>query len=205
MTDMPGEHPLPHPELQAQIPLVFKLKIGDVLYRHHQSVHDPIYFGMSGNYRFDDPDSPTRASFGVLYAGGDTHCCFIESCGSTTGVPAVSGAYLDAREIARLELTEELRFIDLASSGGLTRLGADARLVTGSYKVAQRWSAALRLHPSKPDGIRYLSRHDPTRVAYAIFTRPRATFNVTSLGSLMASTNRTTLNQLLRDYNVDLI
>src|SRR6267142_3257480 len=76
-----------------------------------------------------------------------------ESCGSTTGVPAVSGAYLDAREIARLELTEELRFIDLAGSGGLTHIGADARLLTGAYKVAQRWAAALRLHPSKPDGI----------------------------------------------------
>jgi hypothetical protein len=205
MTDMPGEHPLPHLELHTQTPLIFTLKSGDVLYRHHQSVHDPIYFGISGNYRFDDPDCSTKASFGVLYTGGDMHCCFIESCGSTTGVPAVSGAYLDAREIARLELTEELRFIDLASSGGLTRLGADARLVTGSYKIAQRWSAALRLHPSKPDGIRYLSRHDPTRVAYAIFTRPRTTFNVTSLGSLTASTNRTTLNQVLRDYNVDLI
>jgi hypothetical protein len=205
MTDMPGEHPLPHPELQVQIPLIFKLKVGDVLYRHHQSAYDPIYFGMSGNYRFDDPDCPTRASFGVLYAGEDPHCCFIESCGSTTGVPAVSGAYLDAREIARIELTEELRFVDLASSGGLTHVGADARLVTGSYKVAQRWSAALRLHPSKPDGIRYPARHDPTRVAYAIFTRPRSSFKVSSLGSLTASSNRALLSQLLSDYKVDLI
>ena len=205
MTDIPGEHPLPHPELHAQTPLIFSLKIGAVLYRQHPSVHDPIYFGMSGNYRFDDPDCPTGAPFGILYAGGDPHCCFIESCGSTTGVPAVSGAYLDAREIARLELTEELRFIDLASSGGLTHVGADARLVTGSYKVAQRWSAALRLHPSKPDGIRYPARHDPTRVAYAIFTRPRSTFIATSLGPLTASSNRALLNQLLHDYNVDLI
>jgi RES domain len=205
MTGMPGEHPLPHPGLNAQKPLIFTLRPGDVLYRHHQSILDPIFFGMSGDYRFDDPDCPTSAAFGVLYAGEDPHCCFIESCGLTTGVPAVSGAYLDAREIARLELTEELRFVDLASSGGLTHVGADARLVTGSYKVAQRWSAALRLHPSKPDGIRYLARHDPTRVAYAIFTRPRSTFNVTSLSSLTAPSNRALLNQLLTDYNVDLI
>ncbi len=205
MTDMPGEHPLPHPELHVQTPLIFTLKVGDVLYRHHQSAHDPIYFGMSGNYRFDDPDCPTVACFGVLYAGEDPQCCFIESCGSTTGVPAVSGAYLDAREIARLQLTEELRFVDLASSGGLAHIGADARLVTGSYKVAQRWSAALRLHPSKPDGIRYPARHDPTRVAYAIFTRPSSSFKVSSLGSLTASSNRPLLSQLLRDYNVDLI
>jgi hypothetical protein len=112
------------------------------------------------NYRFDDPDCPTDASFGVLYVGEDPHCCFIESCGSTTGVPAVSGAYLDAREIARIELTEELRFVDLASSGGLTHVGTGARLVTGSFTVAQRWSAALRLHPFKPDGIRYPAWHD---------------------------------------------
>jgi hypothetical protein len=122
------------------------------------------------------PVSPSVASFGVLYVGADPHCCFIE-----------------------------LRFVDLASSGGLTHIGADARLVTGSYKIAQRWSASLRFHPSKPDGIRYPARHDPTRVAYAIFTRPRSAFIVTSLGSLMAPSNRTLLNQLLRDYNVDLI
>lgn len=205
MIDAPGDHPLPHAELHSQKPLIFTLGPGEVLYRHHQSIHDPIYFGRSGNYRFDDPNCPTGPSFGVLYVGADPHCCFIESCGSTTGVPAVSGDYLSSREIARLELTEELRFIDLVSSGGLTHIGADARLVTGSYKVAQRWSAALRLHPSKPDGIRYLARHDPTRVAYAIFTRPRSAFIVTSLGSLMAPSNRTLLNQLLRDYNVDLI
>ena len=117
----------------------------------------------------------------------------------------MSGAYLDARSIAKLELTEELRFIDLASSGGLTHVGADGRLFTGSYKVAQRWSAALRLHPAKPDGLRYRSRHDPTRIACAIFARPHSTFNVSSMGSLTAYANRGLLNELLRDYNVDLI
>lgn len=205
MIDPPGDHPLPHPELHSQTPLILSLSPGDVLYRHHQSAHDPIYFGMSGKYRFDAPDCATGASFGVLYAGADCHCCFIESCGATTGVPAVSGAYLDNREIARMELTEELKFVDLVTSGGLTHIGADARLVTGSYRVAQEWSAALRSHPSKPDGIRYPARHDMTRVAYAIFTRPRTAFRVTSLGSLTAPSNRALLNQLLHDYNVDLI
>ena len=205
MIDAPGDHPLPHPELHSQKPLIFTLRPGEVLYRHHQSIDDPIYFGKAGNYRFDDPDCPAGASFGVLYVGADPHCCFIESCGSTTGVPAVSGDYLSSREIAKFELTEQLTFIDLVSSGGLTHVGADARLVTGSYNIAQRWSAALRLHPSKPDGIRYPARHDPTRIAYAIFERPRSAFIVTSMGSLMAPSNRALLNQLLRDYNVDLI
>lgn len=205
MIDPPGDHPLPHAGLNSQAPLIFTLPPGAVLYRHHQSIHDPIYFGTSGNYRFDDPACATGASFGVLYAGEDVHCCFIESCGSTTGAPAVSGAYLGAREIAKIQLTAELRLIDLATSGGLTHVGADARLVTGSYKVAQKWSAALRVHPEEPDGIRYPARHDVTRVAYAIFTRPRSAFRVTSLGSLMAPKNRALLNQLLRDYHVELI
>jgi hypothetical protein len=205
MTDPPGEHPLPHPELNSQTPLIFTLTPGDFLYRHHQSIHNPIYFGTTGRYRFDDPNCATGATFGMLYVGADPHCCFIESCGSTTGVPAVSGDYLASHEIAKLQLAEELRLVDLASSGGLTRVGADARLLSGSYKIAQQWSAALRLHPSKPDGIRYLARHDPTRVAYAIYTRPASTFVVSSLGSLMAPSNRSLLNQLLRDYNVDLI
>jgi hypothetical protein len=29
MTDVPGEHPLPHPELQVQTPLIFTLKVGE--------------------------------------------------------------------------------------------------------------------------------------------------------------------------------
>ena len=40
----------------TQAPLIFILKMGDVLYRHHQSALDPIYFGTSGTNRFDAPD-----------------------------------------------------------------------------------------------------------------------------------------------------
>jgi len=205
MTDHPGDHPLPHPELASQTPLIFTLKKGEVLYRHHVAAHSPVHFGTTGNNRFDDPHCPADHTFGVLYVGADPHCCFIESCGPTTGVPAVSGAYLDARAMASLELTEDLRFIDLYSTGGLTRIGADGRLFTGSYKIAQQWSAALRAHPSKPAGIRYPSRHDHTRVAYAIYSRPVSSFKVGSLGSLMAPANRSLLNDILTLYKVELL
>jgi hypothetical protein len=205
MTDEPGDHPLPHPQFASQTPLVYIAKAGDLLYRHHRIGKDPVYFGTSGAHRFDDPDCPRGHAFGVLYAGEYPQCCFIESCGGTTGVPAVSGAYLDARAMATLGLTEDLRFIDLFSTGGLTRIGADGRLFTGSYKVAQHWSAALKAHPSKPDGIRYPSRHDHTRIAYAIFSRSPTTFKVGSLGSLMAPANRALLNDILRLYHVELL
>ena len=99
MIDPPGDHPPPHAELTAQHPLIFTVPAGGVLYRHHQKNHDPVYFGKTGDFRFDDPDCPAPGCFGVLYAGGDPECCLLESCGTTTGVPAVSGAYLDARHL----------------------------------------------------------------------------------------------------------
>lgn len=205
MTDQPGDHPLPHPELASQMPLIFTVKKGDVLYRHHLTGRNPVYFGTTGNNRFDDPECPAAHVFGVLYAGQDPHCCFIESCGATTGVPAVSGAYLEARSMATLELSENLRFTDLFSTGGLTRIGADGRLFTGSYKIAQQWSRALRTHPSKPDGIRYPSRHDHTRAAYAIYSRPVSSFKVGTMGSLMAPSNKGLLNEILALYQVELL
>ena len=205
MIDLPGDHPPPHSELVAQHPLIFTVLAGEVLYRHHQKAHKPIYFGKTGDYRFDDPDCPKPGCFGVLYACADPECCLLESCGTTTGVPAVSAAYLDARAIARMELTGPLRFIDLVDEGGLASIGADGRLATGSYKVAQQWSAALKNHPCKPDGIRYRSRHAPERIAYAIYERRPGSFKVTSMGSFTDPSNEALFKRILKTYNFALI
>ena len=205
MIDPPGDHPLPHPQLDSQQPIIFVVHEGEILYRHHQTLHDPIFFGMTGTNRFDDPNCPSPGSFGVLYAGADPECCLLESCGSTTGVPAVTGAYLDARQIARIELTEDLRFVDLVEPGGLTNIGADGRLFTGSHKIAQRWSAALKNHPTKPDGIRYRSRRAPERIAYAIYSRSPASFAVSSMGSFTDPANEYLFKTILKTYKLALI
>jgi hypothetical protein len=68
MIDLPGDHPLPHAELASQDPLIFVVSAGEILYRHHQQIKDPVYFGKKGAYRFDDPQCPTPGCFGVLYA-----------------------------------------------------------------------------------------------------------------------------------------
>jgi hypothetical protein len=203
--DLPGDHPPPHAQLAAQHPLILTLLAGEILYRHHKKFNDPVYFGKKGYYRFDDPDCPASGCFGVLYAGADPECCLLESSGETTGVPAVSGAYLDARAIARMELTGSLRFIDLVNDGGLASIGADGRLGTGSYKVAQQWSAALKNHPCKPDGIRYRSRHAPERIAFAIYERPPSTFSLTSMGSFTDPANEALFKRILKTYNFALI
>jgi hypothetical protein len=91
------------------------------------------------------------------------------------------------------------------SEGGLASIGADGRLATGSYTVAQQWSAALNKHPCEPDGIRYRSRHAPERVAYAIYERPPTIFKVTSMGSFTDPSNEALFKRTLKTYNFALI
>ncbi len=175
------------------------------MYRHHQKAHDAIYYGKKGAYRFDDPMCPDSGAFGVLYAGDSPECCLMESIPPHQGVPAVTGAYLDARAIAEMELTESLRFLDLVSAGGLASIGADGSLTDGNYKVAQQWSAALKNHPCKPDRLRHRSRHAPELVAYAIFERSKRTFKVKTLGSFTDPSNAKLFGHVLKTYNIALI
>lgn len=49
------------------------------------------------------------------------------------------------------------------------RIGADARLFSGSHRVSQLWSKAFHRHPCKADGILYPSRLDPLRHAIVLF------------------------------------
>jgi hypothetical protein len=81
----------------------------------------------------------------------------------------VPKAQLKSAGLAKIRILETLRFLDMVTSGGLTRLGAESSLTSGSgYKNSQRWSRTLRELPSKPDGIYYRSRHDSARTASAL-------------------------------------
>jgi hypothetical protein len=70
----------------------------------------------------------------------------------------------------KLDAARPLRLVDLTGPG-LAQLGADARLWSGSIRIAQLWSQALFNHPEQPDGIYYLSRLNPARCCAAIFDR----------------------------------
>jgi hypothetical protein len=61
--DLPGDHPPPYAQLAAQHPLIFTLLAGEILYRHHKKIDDPVYFGKKGYYRFDDPNCPASGCF----------------------------------------------------------------------------------------------------------------------------------------------
>jgi RES domain len=74
------------------------------------------------------------------------------------------------------------RDLDLAdlSASGLTWIGADSRLTTGRYTVAQAWAKALWQHSRHVDGLYYHSRYDPSRLCIVLFSDRVATENLTA-------------------------
>jgi hypothetical protein len=75
----------------------------------------------------------------------------------------------------------------------------------GSHAVTQRWSAALRTHPTKPARILYRARHAPAQLAFAIFECSGDVFQVTSRGSLRDPRKLKLLAAILDHYQFGLI
>lgn len=166
------DHPDPPADLaQRHLPVAVLDRSWVRIYR---CAFDPLYFGRSGGNRWDAP----AGEFGVLYAGGDAHCAFIETLGQTTGNVLVTAAALAERCLGEIQVRRPLRLVDLTGAG-LAQLGADARLTTGAHVVAQRWSLALWQHPTAVDGIIFRARHDPSRIAVAIYDRAVAAVTAT--------------------------
>ncbi len=201
MTDIPGEHPEPPPDLADRSPLLYELTPGTVLPRIHDRRQTAVFFGKTGRNRFDSPNG----SFGVLYVGSDELCAFIETFDQCTGIRLVTRRALDQRQLSYPRLAAHLKVIDLAASGGLARIGADARLLSGSHAVAQRWSAAVRDHPAKPAGLLYPARHDVARKACALFDLPKSEFKVTDAGSLLDPQHALLLASILDTYDFSLV
>jgi hypothetical protein len=104
-----------------------------------------------------------------LYVGADPQVAFIESLQIAGIRPAVTESKLRERSLSRILVRRPVRLVNLAESGALTRIGADARIFTANYSISQRWSRAIQVHPERPDGILYRPRHDPARLAAALF------------------------------------
>ena len=135
------------------------------LFRTHSIRRHPIFYGRTGANRFDAPDG----SFGVLYAGCDPFTAFIETFAVAAGTRIITTTALKEKALSELKAARALRLIDLTQSGTLMRIGADARLFSGSHDDAQLWSKQLHAHPCKADGLLYPSRLDPLRQSIALF------------------------------------
>lgn len=197
--EQPGPHPLPPDDLaNRNLPIVHHA--GPWL-RLYQLRHHPLYFGSSGLNRFDDP----LREFGVLYVGADIHCVFIEIYGRVPGLRiTLTYTAVASYHLARVEASVALRLVDLTGPG-LAQIGADERLCSGDYRIAQRWSRALWSHPERPDGILYRSRHDPSRLCVAIFDRAEASISSVRLGSLIEARHADLLQELLDAYGFGIV
>jgi hypothetical protein len=193
------EHPEPPGDLDdRQLPI---REVGAALFRIHSASREPLFSGRAARNRFDAPGG----EFGVLYCAGDEWGAFIETFGQATGISSVTVTSLVANRLAKIAVDRPLKLADFAASGGLAAVGADARVCTGDHGLSRRWSLALWRHPMRVDGIAYGCRHDPPRVAVAVFDRAADAVNVESVGSLTSPEHEELLGRILDTYGFGLI
>ena len=193
---------LPEPPTDFANKKIEVVSYTETLFRTHGIDRSPIFYGKSGQYRFDAPD----ATYGVLYAGCDAFCAFVESLIQIPNRRVVTTTALKAKALSELKAVRPLRLIDLTLSGALVRIGADARLFSADREIAQLWSKALHDHAIAADGLLYPSRLDPTRRAIALFRDRAPKIQEMSRRSWYApGPQRQLLVRIAEHYQVELI
>jgi hypothetical protein len=167
--------------------------------RFHPLNRDCLNWGLTPKrpfaFRFDAPN----AEYGVLYVAADEYGAFIETFGHNTGIRRISRLDLESRRLSRVDVSRPLRLVDLSGTH-LAQIGADNRLITSDYTIAQQWALAFFQHPQTPDGIYYPSRHDNEHMCAAIFDRTSSAITATPLGTLADLQFEDLLLKLLATY-----
>lgn len=86
----------------------------------------------------------------------------LESYGRVHGAIGVASTDLKQRNLFAISSDRPLILADLTGNG-LVKLGADARLTSGSYLISRTWAKAIWEQEMQVDGLRYRSRHDDDR------------------------------------------
>jgi hypothetical protein len=149
--------PLPPADLASRKPAIVTLAQDVIIERFFTAAYAPIYFGRTQKGRLDAPDG----SYGVLYAAEQLQGAFAETFLREPGRTLLPLDLIRRTARVRFQITRKLKLIKFMGNG-LARLGATAEVVHGGlpYAVPQAWSKALHDHPTRPDGIAYLGRHD---------------------------------------------
>ncbi|MEO1341666.1 MAG: RES family NAD+ phosphorylase [Cyanobacteria bacterium J06629_2] len=192
-------HPLPTADFQQRVLPITECQT--TWYRLNPSGYDSaLYFDRSGMGRYDG----SSQSYGILYAAEAVEGAFIESFGRSHGAKGVAEADLRNRNLFELASDRQLTLVDLWGSG-LVKIGADARITSGSdYKLSRAWAEAIYLHPLKVDGIRYYSRHDNTQLCCGLFDRTSAHLKEQNEGNIVDNNPRL-LADILERYDYALL
>jgi hypothetical protein len=157
-------------------------------------VHPCLYFRKDGTGRFDDP----AKQYGVLYAALKPEAAFAEVFLRELSLMLIEESALRERVLSQI-ICRPVACVDLTGSG-LRQLSCDNRIATEKpYITTGRWSRALREHPQQPDGILYLSRHDPQFECVALFDRCRLLLRIESTRGLLSRSCRSwTIDQIAK-------
>lgn len=166
-----GIAPLPPAWLAAgYLPLPI-LAAGTTLFRVHPGRLGPVYFSPGPDRpprnRFDSP----TGKFGMLYVALSFAGAFVETLLRRPRLRVIDPGEVADRALSVLTASRPLRLVQMHGPG-LQALGADNAIGTGPYEPCGAWADALFAHPDQPDGIAYLSRHDPAEICIALFSRP---------------------------------
>lgn len=121
----------------------------------------------------------------MLYVGHAFASAFAETLLRNPQRLMVAQREIVIRSVTEITSRTALRMVTMHGSG-LQALGTDNSISTGPHEPCGAWADALWDHPDKPDGIAYLSRHDPGEVCLAVFERKEIAFDVQATLSLTA-------------------
>lgn len=148
-----------------------------VLHRIHRTQLDPIFCGPGTSndpvYRFDS----ASGRFGVLNIGHAFAGAFAKTVLRNPQRLMVAEREIVSRSVTELASPTALHMVTMHGAG-LQALGTDNCISTGPYEPCGEWADALWDHAEQPDGIAYLSRHDPGEVCHAVFERKEIAFDL---------------------------
>jgi RES domain len=170
---------------------------GTTFIRIHRSDLGALYFGTSGDNRFDDPERV----YGVCYLALTREGAFAETCLRAVGAQFVAASYVSARSFTAIETTAPLRLVAVHGPG-LARIGATSVVSSGEHALAQQWSRAIYDHPAAPDGLLYRANHDNGELCAALFERSADRLIRRQTQALLS--DRASLAALLDRYRVGL-
>ena len=197
MTQTGRDHPQPPANLGNRELQLETITTETVLFRIHQSIYSPIFFGQSLPHRFDAPKQ-----YGILYAGMTDHVAFLETMRGNAQDGWIDRNNLAEQSISQLAISRSLKLIRVSGSA-LERMGANSGIFSTKHRwITQPWSLAFWQHPIQADGIFYPSCHDNEKFCVALYSdRAKDVLSIQSTEELLSPSFSDRLTKISNTYS----